>query len=123
VTKAAKKPSAVFKLPHPGRSGAYVLTKIGEFQVGSLIRESRLVTGGDISPDAKHVVIRTYLSGWEFDVPARFDDWFRQKPRYIKTNLEFGGEGICYSRDGNSLLTTSEGVPCQVSEARLVVKG
>jgi hypothetical protein len=119
VTKAAKRPSMVFKLAHPGASGSYTLEKIGEFQVGGAIRESKLVTAGDISPDSKHVVIRTYFEGWEFDASAKFDDWFRQTPRRIQTNFELQGEGICYSRDGKSILTTSEGVPCQVSEARL----
>ena len=77
---------------------------------------------GEMSPDSKHVVIRTYLEAWEFDAPAKFDDWFKQKPRRIQTNFEFQGEGICYSRDGKALLTTSEGVPCLVSEGRLVHK-
>lgn len=118
VTKAATKPSIVFKLAHPGHSGAYVLEKVGELSVGTA-RMSKLITAGDISQDAKHVVIRSYIEAWEYDAPAKWDDWFKQKPRHIQTNFEFQGEGICYSRDGKSLLTTSEGTPCPVSEGRL----
>jgi hypothetical protein len=118
VTKAATRPSMVFKLSKPGASGSFTLQKVGELEVGSAIREGKLVTGGDISPDAKHVVLRSYLEAWEFDAPAKFDDWVKAKPRRIQTNFEFQGEGICYSRDGSNILTTSEGSPCQVSEAK-----
>lgn len=119
VTKAAKKPSAIFKLPHKQTSGSYVLEKVGEIQLGESIRESKLITGGDISPDSKHIVLRTYMAAWEFDAPRAFDEWFKVAPRRIQTNFEFQGEGICYSRDGGALLTTSEGSPCLVSEAKL----
>jgi hypothetical protein len=118
VTKAATRPSMVFKLPKPDATGTFTLKKVGELQVGSTIREGKLVTGGDISPDAKHVVLRSYLEAWEFDVPANFDDWLKAKPRRIQTNFEFQGEAICYSKDGSTILTTSEGTPCQVSEAK-----
>jgi hypothetical protein len=119
VTKAANKPSLVFKLSNPGRSGRYVLEKVGEIKVESPIREGRLITGGDIAPDGKHVVLRTYMAAYEYGVPDRFDDWIKAAPLPIHTNLEFQGEGVCYSRDGQALLTTSEGTPCQVSESRL----
>ena len=79
----------------------------------------RLITGGAISPGSCHVVIRTYLQGYEYDVPARFNDWTRSKPRTITLNRDPQGEGITYSLDGKSLVTTSEGTPCQVSRIPL----
>jgi hypothetical protein len=122
VTKAATRPSVVFKLAKPDATGTFTLRKVGEVQVGSTTREGKLITGGDISPDGKHVVLRSYLEAWEFDVAAKFDDWTKAKPRRIQTNFEFQGEGICYSKDGSTILTTSEGTPCQVSEANQVNK-
>ncbi|HVT14354.1 MAG TPA: hypothetical protein VHE55_18970 [Fimbriimonadaceae bacterium] len=119
VTKTSKKPSKVYKLAHPGVSGTYVLKRIGEIEVGAPGSFGHLITGGDISPDSKHVVVRTYVEALEYDVSANFDDWFEQTPRHVRTNFEFQGEGICYSRNGQALLTTSEGSPCQVSEGNL----
>ncbi len=119
VTKANTKPSQVFKLAHPGKSGSYMLAQIGTIDLPDSFRYARLITAGDISPDAKHMMIRTYMAAWEYDVRGSFDDWMKNAPRKIETNFELQGEGICYSRDGKSLLTTSEGVPCQVSEAKL----
>lgn len=119
VTKTSKGPSLVFKLPNPANSGRFDLAKIGEIQTGGPIDATKLTTGGDISPDGKHVVVRGYLGAWEFDAPARFDDWVKSKPRAIQTNVEPQGEAICYSTDGKSLITTSEGQPCQVSIGKL----
>ncbi len=119
VTKTSKKPSKIYELAHPGASGSYELTKIGEIEVGAAEGFGHLITGGDISPDSKHVVIRTYVEAFEYDVTSNFDDWFKQAPRHIQTNFEMQGEGIGYSRDGKALLTTSEGSPCQVSEGKL----
>ncbi len=119
VTKTSKTPSKIFRLRKPGATGAYRLEPLGEIQVGEGLSFGKLVTAGDISPDGKHVVLRTYLGIYEYDAPAKFTDWAKQPPRQIKPNAEIQGEAICYSSDGKSLLTTSEGSPCPVSAARL----
>jgi hypothetical protein len=119
VTKISDKPSSVFKLSRPGASGRYVLTKVGDLQVGSGFAMAKLVTGGDVSPDSKHVILRTYAEAWEYDISTSFDSWIRATPRHIQTNAEMQGEAICYSRNGEALLTSSEGSPCPISEARL----
>lgn len=119
VTKASQKPSVVFKVPKPAGTGDYTLAEVGRLDLGGSLRESKLVTGGAISPDGKHVVLRTYLAAYEFDAGSRFDDWVKSTPRTIKTNLEGQGEGIAYLYDGEGLVTSSEGVPCQVSEIPL----
>ena len=36
----------------------------------------------------------------------------------IRTNLDLQGEGIAYSEDGKSLITTAENTPCLVSVIR-----
>lgn len=115
VTKTDKGPSEVFKLAKPTKSGKYTPVKIGELSFGSAVPGSKLITAGDISPDSKHIVIRTYWAGYEFEAPTKFDDWVNQKPIQFSTPSEMQGEAICYSLDGRQLLTSSEGTPCKIS--------
>jgi hypothetical protein len=115
VTKAALRPSMVFKVDRPTASGSYVLRKLGELSLGGEIRESKLVTGGAISPDGRKVVLRTYMGAYEFGASGRFDDWFKSEPRKLTTNFDGQGEGITYTTDGEGLVTTSEGTPMLVS--------
>lgn len=68
------------------------------------------VTGGDISPDGRRVVLRNYLGAFEFILPPErpFEEWFRHKSSIISLLGEPQGEGICYTLDGRNLITTSE---------------
>jgi len=73
-----------------------------------------LVTGGDIAPDGRRVVLRNYLAAFEFTLPAGqpFERIFRQRPRTYSLAREavqlLQGEGICYAQDGRDLITTTE---------------
>jgi hypothetical protein len=68
------------------------------------------VTGGDISPDGRRVVLCDYLQGWEASVPGSdFDRVWKAKWRSIGLGARGQGEGIAYSSDGRSVLATSEG--------------
>ncbi|MBS1706032.1 MAG: hypothetical protein JST40_09170 [Armatimonadetes bacterium] len=115
VTKTDKGPSSVYKLTAPAKSGKYTLKKMGTVEVGSIVPGSKLLTGGDVSPNNGFVVLRTYLAAFEFTVTKNFDTWFTAKPTRLELGVEGQGEAICYSTDGNSILTTSEGTPCPVS--------
>lgn len=119
VIKSQDKKSGVYFLPAPRRSGSFELKKIGEIDLELALSPARLITGGAISADSKHLVLRTYLAAYEFDVPARFNDWVRSKPRVVALNHDPQGEGITYRLDGKFLVTTSEGTPCPVSEIPL----
>lgn len=68
-----------------------------------------MVTGGDISSDGRRVVLRNYLTAFEFTLPdgQEFDAVFRGPPRTISLFGEPQGEGICYALNGD-LITTSE---------------
>lgn len=117
VTKASKRPAMVFKGLRPKGSGNLALRLIGSLELGGSIRESRTVTGGAISPDGKRVVLRTYLGAYEYEPPeSGFDKWVGRAPKPVPTNLEAQGESITYKPDGSGFVTTSEGLPMQVSE-------
>lgn len=73
-----------------------------------------MITGGDIAPDGRRVVLRNYLAAFEYALPANqpFETIFRQHPRIHSLTLEtiqlLQGEGICYVHDGRDLVTTTE---------------
>ncbi len=72
-----------------------------------------LVTGGDIAPDGRHVVLRTYWYAYEFAAPASaagFDSVWHAHPRRILVPLQPQGEGIGYAYpQGDAFYLTSEG--------------
>jgi hypothetical protein len=68
------------------------------------------ITSGDISPDGSRLVLRTYLEAFEW--PLSGGDYataFAAPPHKIALPPTPQGEAIAYTRDGASLLTTTEG--------------
>jgi hypothetical protein len=75
------------------------------------------VTAGDISPDGSHLVLRNYTAAYEWDVTG--DDVagaLEKQPTRIPLPRSPQGEAISYSRDGRSLIVSSEGVGATVQE-------
>ncbi|MDT7538785.1 MAG: hypothetical protein QOI82_2370 [Actinomycetota bacterium] len=73
------------------------------------------VTGGDISPDGSHVVLRNYTAAYEWTVKG--DDVagaLKGESTRIALPSSPQGEAITYSRDGKDLIVTSEGVGATV---------
>jgi hypothetical protein len=69
-----------------------------------------LVTGGDIAPDGSRVALRTYTDLYEW--PLDSDDVaaaVQGEPVVTALPPTMQGEGVAYTRDGSSLLLTSEG--------------
>lgn len=121
VTKTAKGPSGVFRLSGSAAPGARALVRVGEIQLAGALEPMRLVTGGDVSPDGRFVVLRTYLGAYEYAAGEgeAFDRWTKSTPRVVALQAEVQGEAIAYSRDGQWLVTTSEMTPCQVSRVAM----
>ena len=126
VTKALSG-SSVYAAPVPLRAGAVNrLRKLASLQFAALpglnggIRTGLrrlLATGGSISPDGKRLVVRTYTDAYEWpiaggDIAAAL----RKKPLRVPLPQTKQGEAITYSRDGRSLITTTEGVNGAVHE-------
>ena len=115
VTKDPGGISKAFVLKAPKSDGAYTLKHVADIEVDTGGMGGKLVTGGDISPDGKFVVLRTYTAAFEYAVPADFDGWTKSEPTFVRTAIELQGEAVCYSKDGRYMVTTSEFSPCPVS--------
>jgi hypothetical protein len=72
---------------------------------------SAMVTGGDISPDGRRVILATYGQGFELALPdgAPFDEIWSQTPVPVGLGARAVGESVCYRRDGLAILAGSEG--------------
>lgn len=118
VTKTSSYPAGVYFLPRPLQGGSYTLRKLGEVSIESTIKAGKLITGAAWSPNGRAVVLRTYLGAYLFaaDDPL---SWFKHAPTLVRTNFDLQGEGIAFTRDGKSLITTSEGSPCPLSQVLL----
>lgn len=116
--------SAVYKFPMPltpGRPATLQRVATVKFSNPLIFRGravGKLATGGDVSIDRKHVAIRTYTDGSEWDIrPGQaLDDALRSSPRTIALPWIGQFESLCYSLDGRYLYTTSEGSPCPLWE-------
>ena len=70
----------------------------------------QVVTGGAVSPDGRHAVLRTYADAWEYDVTdgdvvkALLDGVPRQTP----LPSEPQGEAIAYTPDGSAFVTAPD---------------
>lgn len=84
-----------------------------------------LITGGDISPDGRRLVLCDYAQGYELTLPEgskNFDDVWRQTPVVVPLGWRRQGESVCYRLDGAALLATSEGTPTPLVEVVLPSK-
>ena len=111
-----------------GTGGVYravdgTLHRVGEVRLGPLVRRpgayAKAVTSGEIAPDGQRVVLRTPFEAFEWDLDDGEDSGddgdevaaaLAGPPRRIALPETKQGEAIAYTRDGRSLVTTSEGV-------------
>ena len=97
-------PAAVYK----ASPGASTLTRVSDLQLGT----PGFVTGGDISPDGKRVILCTLATGVELALPdtpgVAFDQIWSQPPTAVVLPRRAQGEAIAYRLDGNAVITTSE---------------
>jgi hypothetical protein len=112
LAKSYKKQSAVYKLAAPFKiddEGVNAPQLLGPFTVPAI--PDGTITGGDISPDGKRVIVCDYFSGYELLLPdgaKSFDDIWKQKPLIVELGPRKTGESIAYSADGKFLIATTE---------------
>lgn len=124
LTKSYDGPSHVYKLAAPWDARQETeLPRLLTLELPSALPPMRVVTGADISPDGQRVALRCYGNGWEYRLPAGtadagFAQIFKTAPSELLLAAEKQGEAICYSPDGNALLTISEGESPTLWEVR-----
>lgn len=121
VTKANEK-TTVYGAKAPLASGR--LRKIAELELppGSfLTRFVGRITGGDISPDGRRVILCDYDGGLEAVAPAKgdFDDVWKGPWKEVDLGRRQQGEGVSYRHDGKTILATSEGAEFPLIEVHV----
>jgi len=119
VSKVRGTTAGVYKLKAPfPKAGVSTLAHIADvqFPAGHL----GLITGGDISPDGRRVILCDYFRAYEFILENKrgiaFDDIWKQTPATVNLGARRQGEAICYRADSQALFATSEGQPCPLIE-------
>ncbi len=109
ATKRKSGASRVYKIKPTFDGDVQTAEKVGEISVPSV--PNGLLTGGDISPDGKHVILCDYTQGYELILPdgaANFDDIWRQTPEPVDLGKRPHGEGVGYNAAGTAVYATSE---------------
>ena len=125
VTKPLAGPAQVYAAPPVlDPDGPNELVRVGEVQVrqtgtpggpGIGAFAQLLITAGDVAPDGSRVALRTYTDLYEWPVVG--DDLaaaMEGEPTVTPLPPTRQGEGLAYSADGRSILTSTEGVGAPV---------
>jgi len=121
-TKREDGQTTVYKLAAPwDAENENVLTRVVTLTLPPALPLARIVTGADLAPDGRRLVLRCYVDGWEWRLPAdapadAFDRLLATQPVRLLLAPERQGEAICYAADGQSVLTVSEGEAPQLYE-------
>lgn len=119
LSKSHEKPSGVYRLQPNFGNGVQRALRIADIKVPSI--PFGLLTGGDISPDGRHVVLCDYADGYELTLPDgdnNFDDIWKQQPTEIDLGDRDTGEAVGYSADGSAIFATTENKRAPIIELR-----
>jgi hypothetical protein len=110
VTKRVSGPAGVYRIePDFNTTETQRAEQITEISVPAV--PNGFVTGGDISPDGRRVILCDYTQAYELVLPEgtpSFDDIWKQKPEAVELGRRAVGEAVCYSSDGTAIFATSE---------------
>ncbi|MFW6040053.1 MAG: hypothetical protein ACOC9N_03140 [Gemmatimonadota bacterium] len=115
VTKGREDVVELYSLPLGelrGRPGSPdTLRRVGRLPLPIGAGTSQLITGGDLSPDASRLVVRSYTTLYEFAWPgaAEFDTLAAPAASSLLGALEAQGEGVAWDDSGETLFLVSEG--------------
>jgi hypothetical protein len=120
ITKTDSQACQIFRSPLPLKLGEPMTFEPVNGAAGSVIAQWRRVTGGAAAPDGSRIALRSYFNAFELVRPAGkdFESVFSSTPQPLTLPLEQQGEAISYSRDGKSLVTTSEKIPAPIHQMR-----
>jgi hypothetical protein len=113
VTKSRSGASGVYRVEAPHTPGvARTLTKVADLQLGTeTIPGDLMVTGGDLTPDGRTLVLRTYLNVWLWPIgrDEPLEQALRRAPCRPPSPPEPQGEAIAFDLDPPTYWTLSEG--------------
>jgi len=108
VTKAGDG-SFAYELAAPlNPNGTTVATLVGPVTLSSFVP---LVTGGDVHPDRKGIVLRTYtaVNYYPLAPGQRIGEALAATPCVLEAPVEMQGEAVAWNRAGDGWFTLSEG--------------
>ncbi|QQS31834.1 MAG: hypothetical protein IPM50_09085 [Acidobacteriota bacterium] len=109
LTKRLTEPSSIYKFNWPENQEVVTAKLVGTLSVPAI--PNGLLTGGDMSSDARRVVVCDYARAYELTLPREsndFDDIWKQTPRPIDLGKREAGEAIAYIPDASAIVATSE---------------
>jgi hypothetical protein len=112
ITKNYRGYSEIYRAPTWASSDRLsTLELIGHLDVSWLGSNGNLVTDASVTPDARHVVVRTYSSALVYDLAegATLASIWSQSPMVQRLNDGEKGEGITYKVGSYDLLSIGEG--------------
>ena len=125
VTKVSGEAAGVYKAKAPLSKSSVTLEPVGEIRFPNAL--VGVITGGDISPDGRRIILCDYLEAFELvlsDKPgSAFDTIWKQPLNPVNLGARQQGEAVCYSADGMALFATSEQLPCPLTEVKRRMAG
>ena len=111
ATKQVSGPSGIYRIkPNFGSSEPQKAEFVAAVSVPAI--PNGYLTGADIAPDARRLILCDYTQAYEFTLPngdSNFDDIWKTEPTIVNLGKRSGGESVGYSPDGTSVFATSEG--------------
>jgi hypothetical protein len=125
ITKTTGPSAGVYKVAAPlSASTVSPLAHVHEMRVPGFF--GGLITGGDISPDGRRVILCDYFFAYELRLPGRsgaaFDTIWKQALTTVDLGPRPQGEAVCYRLDGAAILATSEKRPTPLIEVKRIKK-
>ena len=120
ITKKPSGECGVYSFPEKLSSGDIMkLERVADIRLTEMTRkgkkpiDNRLSTAACFSPDGNRLVLMTYSSLYEWDLPKSvpFRDALGKKPLRIEIPFMPQAEAVCYSQDGSHFWCTSERLP------------
>lgn len=113
VTKVGDGHCGVYRAPFPqDTSATATMEHVGDLTFGSgSLSGGTTTTGGDISPDGRWIIVRTYSSAflWRRHHGGTVADAFLTEPCRLPLRSEPQGEAIGFDSSGSGYFTVSEG--------------
>ncbi|MBP6830601.1 MAG: hypothetical protein KA978_07435 [Deltaproteobacteria bacterium] len=119
ITKVSTGATEVYRFPQPlVADSVATLVRVGVLALPG--GGDALVTGADIHPCARRLLVRTYTRLWEYSVGegAPWEDIFRATPQRVLVSNENQGESVGWHADGRGYVTISEGRAQGLHDAR-----